>query len=53
MRCLLNITNDHLDWHGNMKNYKIQNLKFLNFKTENQYSLINKKFKKNFKKKFF
>ena len=25
---LLNITNDHLDWHGSMNNYKKSKLKF-------------------------
>ena len=45
---LLNITNDHLDWHKNMKDYK--NSKFKIFENQkNQFSL-NKKFKGSFKK---
>ncbi len=46
---LLNITNDHLDWHGNMQNYV--NAKFNIFKNQKkkQYSLINKSLTKKFK----
>ena len=33
---LLNITNDHLDWHGNMKNYI--NAKFKIFQLQNRIS---------------
>ena len=48
---LLNVTNDHLDWHGSMKNYINSKLKiFLNQK-KNQYSLVNNKFKKKFKQR--
>ena len=48
---LLNLSNDHLDWHGNMKDY--ENSKFKIFKHQNkyQYSLINKKLKVKFKKR--
>ena len=48
---LLNITNDHLDWHGNMKNYINSKFKIFENQEKNQYSIINKKFKKLFKKK--
>ena len=48
---LLNITNDHLDWHGNLKNYIYSKFKIFENQKQNQYSLLNKKFKKLFKKK--
>ena len=47
---LLNITNDHLDWHGSMKNYINSTLKIFELQKKNQYSFLNKKFKKSFKK---
>ena len=55
---LLNITNDHLDWHGNMLNYKNSKLKIFVNQQKKQFALINKKFKKifqdrNFKSKLF
>lgn len=50
---LLNITNDHLDWHGNMKNYVNSKLKIFKQQKKNQYSIINSKFSKNFRKKKF
>ena len=50
---LLNITNDHLDWHGNMMNYINSKLKIFTFQKNNQYAIVNKKFKKIFKKKKF
>ena len=50
---LLNITNDHLDWHGNMKNYKDSKFKIFEFKKGNQYSFVNKKLKKEYKKRNF
>ena len=46
---LLNITNDHLDWHGNMKNYINAKFKIFQLQNKNQFSLLNKKFEKNFK----
>ena len=48
---LLNITNDHLDWHVNMKDYI--NSKFKIFKNQNkrQFALVNRNFKNLFKKK--
>ena len=50
---LLNITNDHLDWHGNMMNYINSKLKIFTFQKNNQYAIVNKKYKKIFKKKKF
>ena len=48
---LLNITNDHLDWHGSMQHYVNSKLKIFNFQTTNDLALINNKFKNKFKKK--
>ena len=42
---LLNITTDHLDWHGNMQNYINSKFKIFKFQNKTQYSIINKKFK--------
>jgi len=50
---LLNITNDHLDWHGNFLNYKNSKLKIFIHQKKNQYALINKKFKKIYKERDF
>ena len=50
---LLNITNDHLDWHGSMKNYINSKLKIFELQKKNQYSFLNKKFKRSFKKGIF
>ena len=49
----LNLTNDHLDWHGNMNNYLNSKLKIFNLQNKNQFAIINKKFTKNFKKNNF
>ena len=48
---LLNITNDHLDWHENMKDYI--NSKFKIFANQNKYqfAIINRNFKNLFRKK--
>ena len=48
---LLNITNDHLDWHGSMQHYVNSKFKIFNFQTTNDLALINNKFKNQFKKK--
>lgn len=48
---LLNISNDHLDWHGSMKNYVNSKFKIFKLQKNNQYSLINSKYKLRFKKK--
>ena len=47
---LLNITNDHLDWHGNMKNYIESKFKIFKIQKKNQYSFVNKALSKEFKK---
>ena len=48
MLFLLNLTNDHLDWHGNMKNYLYSKLKIFLLQKKNHYALVNSKFKKIF-----
>ena len=48
---LLNITNDHLDWHGNIKNYTNAKFKIFGLQKKNQTAIINNKFKEIFKKK--
>ena len=48
---LLNITNDHLDWHGSMKNYINSKFKIFNLQKNVQFAIIDKKFKKILKKK--
>ena len=50
---LLNITNDHIDWHGNMKNYINSKFKIFKLQKKNQYALVNDNLKKNFKKRNF
>ena len=47
---LLNITNDHLDWHGSKQNYIRSKLKIFNLQNKNNYALINKKYEDFFKK---
>ncbi len=49
----LNLTNDHLDWHGNMKNYQNSKLKIFQLQSKKEYSIINSKFMKIFKRKKF
>ena len=48
---LLNITNDHIDWHGSMRNYI--NSKFQIFKNQkkNHYSLLNEDLKSQYRKR--
>ena len=50
---LLNITNDHLDWHGNTKNYINSKFKIFNLQKNKQFAIINNKLKKIFKKRNF
>lgn len=50
---LLNISNDHLDWHGNILNYKNSKLKIFMFQKKNQFAVVNHKLKNIFKKKNF
>ena len=49
----LNLTNDHLDWHGNRNNYLNSKLKIFNLQNKNHFAIINKKLKKDFIKKKF
>ena len=50
----LNFSNDHLDWHGNLKNYFNSKLKIFRLQNKSQFALVNKKFKKHYRvKKFF
>ena len=44
---ILNITNDHLDWHGSMKNYINSKLKIFLYQENSSFAFINDK--KNFK----
>jgi len=48
---LLNITNDHLDWHGSLKNYISSKLKIFSLQNKENFAILNKKFKKAFKDK--
>jgi UDP-N-acetylmuramoylalanine--D-glutamate ligase len=47
----LNLTNDHLDWHGNKNNYLSSKLKIFKLQNKKQFAIINAKFKKIFLKK--
>ena len=38
---LLNIGNDHIDWHGNIKNYISSKFKIFSNQTSKQYSILN------------
>ena len=49
---LLNITNDHLDWHGSLKNYISSKLKIFSLQNKENFAILNKKFKKAFKDKY-
>ena len=49
----LNLTNDHLDWHGSMNNYLDSKLKIFQHQTQNDFAIINIKLKKIFTKKSF
>ena len=50
---LLNITNDHLDWHGSMQEYIKAKFKIFNLQGKKDFALINNQFKSAFKKKKF
>ena len=39
----LNITNDHLDWHGSMANYLSSKLKIFKLQKKNHFAIVNKK----------
>tara|TARA_E500000178_G_scaffold323543_1_gene349227 strand:+ start:381 stop:1352 length:972 start_codon:yes stop_codon:yes gene_type:complete len=49
----LNLTNDHLDWHGSKKNYLNSKLKIFLLQNKHHYAFLNKKLKKVFFKKKF
>ena len=49
----LNLSNDHLDWHGSKHKYFNSKLKIFNLQTKDHYAIINKKLKKNFFQKNF
>ena len=48
---LLNITNDHLDWHVNMKNYINSKFKIFENQDKDQFAIVNRNFKYLFKRK--
>ena len=48
---LLNISNDHLDWHGNMKNYIDSKFKIFAKQKNFQFAFLNKKLRTKYKKK--
>ena len=48
---LLNITNDHVDWHGSMKNYANSKFKIFKNQKRNHYSLLNEDLKFQYKKR--
>ena len=48
----LNLTNDHLDWHGSRKNYLNAKLKkIFQYQKRDDYAFVNSKFKKFFYRK--
>ena len=48
---LLNITNDHLDWHGSMQDYIQSNFKIFDLQNKNNFALVNDNFQNTFKRK--
>ena len=48
---LLNITNDHLDWHGSMKKYLESKLKIFYLQKKRDFAFINESFRNIFQKK--
>ena len=48
---LLNISNDHLDWHGTMKNYINSKFKIFEKQEKKQFSFVSKNLKLEFKKR--
>ena len=51
---LLNITKDHLDWHGSYTNYVNSKFKIFSKQSKNDFALINSKiFQKKFRKRKF
>ncbi len=49
----LNISNDHLDWHGNMSHYLNSKLKIFHLQSKKNYAFAGKKIKKIFQKNNF
>jgi UDP-N-acetylmuramoylalanine--D-glutamate ligase len=47
---LLNITNDHLDWHGSMEEYTKSKFKIFTLQNSSNFALINRNFIKDYKK---
>ncbi len=47
---LLNISNDHLDWHGSMSNYINSKFKIFESQKKNQFSIVNERFISKFKR---
>lgn len=50
---LLNISNDHLDWHGSLRDYIKSKFNLFKLQKKNNYALVNNAFKKNFREKKF
>ena len=50
---LINITNDHIDWHGSMRHYTESKFKIFNLQKKNQYAFVNKNLVNSFKTKTF
>ena len=50
---LLNITNDHIDWHGSKQNYINSKFKIFKLQSKSQYGFLNKALQNNFKKRNF
>ena len=48
---LLNITNDHIDWHGSIRAYIESKLKIFDLQEKNNFALINNNLKNIFKRK--
>ena len=48
---LLNITNDHLDWHGSMQDYIKSKFKIFDLQKKNNFALVNDNLKNIFKRK--
>ena len=48
---LLNITNDHLDWHGSIQDYIKSKFKIFDLQKKNNFALVNDNFKNIFKRK--
>ena len=48
---LLNITNDHLDWHGSIQAYIESKLRIFHLQTKNDFALANDRWKNIFRRK--